>query len=500
MRRIRGVLLGAVGGVGLALVASPSAPAAPDAAPAPTIESLIDKLGADGYTDREAAARELATRGTAALAALQRAATHPDPETRARAAAIAERLRRAADAEKLIDPKLVHLDHTNVPLATVVADLRAKTGIPLVLDAKIANPLRPITVHTGDVSAWEAVEAVRAAGGLHEVFHEDLAAMTPASAEETRRKRVSYAGPIQSVAAGVVPIILAEGAGPPLPGARTAGVRVLALPAAFPGNRVVRGAGQVVMNLDVTPLPGIRWDEVLAVRVTRAEDETGRPVVTSHRGSHAAENEFEGNVWFGGGRVVFGGNVYYGDPQPANRPNPRVVPVSLKTDDRAIRFLRVFEGAVVGEITLPNQPLATIENLAKTSGVVANLPYDTRVSLVDYKALPDGRVTIKVRTDTPNPWLMQRAGMRRAVIFGGDEIQAPGTVHTFKFLDAAGRPIPQPLIQTSSMNNDGLRQTADQEYVFPKRPDTGAPTTLVALGSKPVTVEIPFRLRDVPLP
>jgi hypothetical protein len=502
MRRPLGALLA----VGLAAHLAPAADPF-----APSVEALIARLGADSFAEREAASRELLRRGPAALDALTAASAHPDPEIRQRAAALAERLRRAGDTVRLLAPKTVQLDYRNLPLGAAVADLRTKTGVPLTLDQHgVADSLRPVTVQTGELPAWEAIDAFCRAAGLREVFQETLGPGLEEQADlRSGRRRVAYAiaGPVPTETAAQVPVVLADGKAPPLAGDRSAAVRVLALPAGFSGNRVVRGTGQVVINLDVTPLPGVKWDDVVGVRVLRAEDETGRPLTASHRAEQpSSPYGAYGDVVFLGGMqqaIFINGDIVYTGAASQARPNPRVVPVTLRTDDRAVRSLRVFEGVVVGEVTLTNQTLAVIPHLPKASGAAAAGPNDARFTVLDYKELSDGRVSVKLRSEGPNPWTLQRLG-RRGV--RPNELafdvpgRSPGAGTQFKFTDAAGRPIPQPMTQSSSMSDDGVRQTAEVELVFPKRPDVGPPATLTVVGNKPATVEVPFRMTNVVLP
>jgi hypothetical protein len=507
MRRPLGALLA----VGLVAHFTPAADP-----PAPTVEALVAKLGSDSFAEREEASRALSRRGPEALDALTAvAAGHPDPETRQRAAALVEQLKRASETVKLLAPKTVQLDYRAIPLGAAVADLRTKTGVPLTLDQqKVADPLRPVTVRTGELPAWEAIEAFCQAAGLREVFQETLG---PTRAEEQMirggRHRPGYVFPGQPGAAetaGQVPVVLADGKAAPLPGDRSTAVRVLALPPGFSANRVVRGSGQVILNLDVTPLPGVKWDDVAGVRVLRAEDETGRPLTASHRPEQraAAYNPYEDVVILGGLQaqaVFFNGDFAYTSPTGLTRPNPRVVPVVLRTDDRAVKALRVFEGVVVGEVTLTNQVLAVVPNLPRATGAAAVGPNDTRYTVLDYKELPDGRVSLKVRSEGPNPWTQQRLGRRGGMLAGGlvvawDAGGLPGGGMDFKFADTAGKPIPQPIRQNISMNDDGVRQTTEAEFVFPKRAEFGPPATMTVVGNKSAAVEVPFKMRNVVLP
>jgi hypothetical protein len=398
-----------------------------------------------------------------------------------------------------------------VPLKAALADLKAKTGVPLKLDArKVADPMRPVTVRTGELPAWEAVAAFCRAAGLTEVFHEELSdPVEVAAADRFRGQRIAYSvpGPGPAPSPGGVPVTLADGKETPLPGDRSTAVRVLALPAHFGGNRVIRGSGRVVFNLDVTPLPGVKWDEVTGVRVKRAEDETGRPIAVAHRPEAPPAYSPYGDVFMGGlqGQIIWG-NIDYASPLTLSHPNPRVVPISLKTDDRAIKSLRLLEGVVVGEVTLPNQTLATIDNLAKAVGASAFGPSESRYSVIDYKTHPDGRVTLKVRTEGLNPWNVAQFGAARRVrmmamapvVWDGPAGSNGGV--RLRYTDAAGKRLPAPMTRRSSATNDGFRQSWELELEFPKRTGYGPPAKMTVTGDRPTTVEVPFRLRNVPLP
>jgi hypothetical protein len=263
----------------------------------------------------------------------------------------------------------------------------------------------------------------------------------------------------------------------------------------------------VVFNLDVTPLPGVKWDEVTAVRVKRAEDETGRPIAVAQCPEPRSAFSPYGEVFLGGlqGQIVWG-NIDYASPLSLSHPNPRIVPVSLKTDDRAIKSLRLFEGTVIGEVTLQNQTLATIDNLAKSVGVSAFGPSESRYSVIDYKTHQDGRVTLKVRTEGPNPWNAAQFGAARRVrmmamapvVWDGPTGSNGGV--RLRYTDAAGKKLPTPLMRRSSATNDGFRQSWELELEFPRRDGYGPPAKMTVTGDRPATVEVPFRMRNVPLP
>ena len=496
-------LLAAIGALGLSTLPSMAASPLPTS---PSVDSLIEKLAADSYSDRETASRALVRVGISALPALDRVvASSFDAEARDRATLIAEQIRRANEGAKMLIVAPVRLDYVGVPLATALADLKAKTGVLLTLDIPtVKDPLRTITLKTELLPPWQAVEEFCRAAGLRELFRQDAGPADNTNTDRFQRRRISYSmAEIPQAFAGNMPIVLTDGTPDQLPGDRTSAVRVVAMPPGFIGNRVIRGAGEVVMNLDVTPLPGLRWQEVSMVRVTRAEDETGRPIGVSFRPDDAGAqpgmyNEFQqfgGQVWIEDG---------YGGMRQNMRPNPRVVPVKLRTDDRAITRLKYFEGSVVGEVSLPNQTLMSVENLAKSGGISMEGANDTKLTIVAVDVKADGRTTLRVRTECPNPWTMQRLGMGNRMWKNQIDVPSDGGIGLsgglgqMKFFDAAGKAIRQPVMQSSTGTDDGFRQSQEMELVFSK--EGGTPVKMLVVGSKILNVEVPFRMVNVQLP
>lgn len=496
-------LFGALFAVGCVLGFAPAADS-----PAPSVESLIGQLGDTSFVRREAASRELAHLGHAALPALEKAiATSTDPEVRHRANVLAAGLRRTVDASKHLVAKTVKLDYYRVPLGTAVSDLKAKTGVPLTLDqTRVADPLRIITAKSGDLPAWEAIEAFLVAAELKEVFRHDLSPPGSAANSRFRNQRNVYyeGGPPTTESASQVPVLLADGKAT-IPGDRSTSVRVLALPPNFPGNKVIRGAGTVVINLDVTPLGGLKWDDTNTVRIHKAEDETGRPITVSHRIETRPFTGYYGEEMFLGGQMAWVGG-WDGEMYPVNpnaRPNPRVIPITLKTDDRSITTLKVLEGAVVGEITLTNQTLGTFANLPKASGRTIQTG-DMSITVSEHKVQPNGRVLMKVRVESPNQWAMQRLGGRRLggrsgpTDGGGVAVANGGTI--LRFADGDGKALGSPVLRITNNFDDGITQTWDYDLDFAKNPNYGVPVTMTVIGSKTMTVDVPFRIKNVVLP
>ncbi len=488
------------------LLALTPAAAAEPGAPAP-IEAVVARLGSADFAERESAQAELLGRGAEpdALPALGRAAaTSDDAEVRQRAAALLDALTRHAEGTRLLKPRAVSLDFRKMPLDKAVAELRRLTGANLQLDAaRVADPARLVSVTTGGVPAWEAVEQFRRAAGLVELFRED-APPAPGAAESATPsvRRSYYSGPAGPAAtANLVPVLWADAGAAdaaPLSADRGGPVRVTALPGRFAANRVVRGSGHVVIHLDVAVPADLHWEQTHEVRLSRAEDDTARPLTVAHALPAPAVADSNEMVFLGG-RGFLNGN-FSGGNVAADRGNPRLVPVTLKTDDRLARRLRVLEGVVVGTVSLPNQTVIAVDDLAKSVGVGFDGPGETKLTVQSYDALVLDKVALKVVVEGPNPYSQMRFGRRRAAVTLWEEGGLGNSgLKGFRFTDADGKPL-TPQVQGTSAADDGSRQTVTLDIHFPPRADAKAPTRLVVLGSRPVTLAVPFKLRDVPLP
>ena len=479
---------------------------------APPPQALLDRLGAGAFADREQAGRELTGYGPDALPALHHAArSHPDPEVRRRAADIAERVVRLAETAARLAVAPVKLEYAGVPLTAAVNDLRSRTGIPLVLDPSVADPARTVTVRAGELPPWEAVEHFCRVAGLHEVVRAEVpVGPVPGEAVVSIRRRTPTVGPFHPDAPAAVPLVLADGADP-RPGDRSGGVRVQAVPADFAGHRVIRGVGVTQLVLDVSPLPmlagGGRWEEVTEVKVRRAEDDRGRPVPAAYRETAPEQVDAPANwVAFGGGFGAPGLLSMMPDAaKPTTRPNPRLASVSLRTGDRPIRSLSVLEGVVLGEVTLPNQPLISVDDLSRATGAGTSGSGEVRLAVLGFVTDPVGRTTIRLRVDTPNPWTFPRAN-RQFNLLNAPGFQPlllgplGGPAAAYRFTDAVGRPCSPSGALPGQIGDDGFRQSTELEFRFDRRDGAGPPTRLTLVGEKTVPVEVPFRLRDVPLP
>lgn len=497
-------LFAALGTCGLAIGVAVGNPPAPAPTAVPTVSELVTRLGAHDFRDREAAVAHLEKSGASAIPALREAANSPDPEVRQRASAILFKLQRTADSTGLIAPKKVTLTYRDMPLGTALTDLKTRTGLNIVLDTtRVADPLRKVTCVTGEVPLWDALEQFCAAAGLQEAHRLELD--VPKQPPTGRR---GYVASPAIPNADAVPVVLIDGKDG-LPGARATAVRIVALPKSFPGHRVTLGTGETTMCFDVLPTPGLNWQDVVAVKITKLTDDAGRAGGAGSIKSAPANNfEFDGVVAWGGGG--FGGPGGFGgrfDPRtgmpipPDSLPNPRIVAVPLKLATPNARSIKRLEGHVLGEVMVANQTLITVPDPAKNTHTAFDGPGQMRLTVTAVsEAKGNAGVTVQVTLQYPSPWAVSA---RRGLNPGGIWPEAPrgaGQTPTVKAFDAKGKEM---LARTSNgaysdSSDDGLTMFQNYNLTFAK--DAGVPAKLTLVGPRAVVVEVPFVLENVPLP
>jgi hypothetical protein len=155
--------------LGVALVTSQGAGAA-DALDKAAIDKLVEQLGSDTFADRETAAKALDAIGEPALEALRAAAKSSEPEVRKRAAHLAASIETRTENTNHLKPKMVHIVCKDAPVSEAIAQLNKQTGYNVIVNDP-ANKLKDtkITLDTGKVTFWKAVELVCEKAGLDEV-------------------------------------------------------------------------------------------------------------------------------------------------------------------------------------------------------------------------------------------------------------------------------------------------------------------------------------------
>ena len=238
------------------------------------------------------------------------------------------------------------------------------------------------------------------------------------------------------------------------------------------------------------------------MRITKVVDDAGRlgSGSTSKDPGPAQNDYMEGAVFIGGmgmGGMAF--RAWDGDAPNnlSSYPNPRIVPVPIKIATPSARSLKLLEGTVVCEISVPNQPLATIDNIAESKGKSVEGIGGVKLVVVEVKAgEKGGKSILKIQTESPAPWLLnQRMNPWGALAEMTGEV-ATTAASSIKGFDAAGKPVRLMTLTSSQTMSEEMTMTTSMQFTCPD----GLPTKLVLMGSKPVMVEVPFKMENVTLP
>jgi hypothetical protein len=494
MRRLSSIIASALL-VGLAPTTHANDPVAPPSSA--IVPALIEQLGAEGFADREAAAAKLEVIGLPAVDALRVATRNENPEIRDRAIVVLEKIQRVSDSSKRLTAKTVALSYKDVSLGSAFNDLKTRTGLNIVLDPnRVANPLRKITIETKELPVWEALEAFCQGAELQEVFASELETKKP----QTLRR--GYVPPPPTPNADTVPVLLIDGKAVRISGDRSSAVRILALPPSFTGHKVILGTGETNLCLDVTPAPGLGWQEVTAVKVSRVIDSAGRFGGAGTEKS-PVNNFFDptGVVMFARPGVVFRFDSSGNTILPESLQNPRVVPVPIRISTPSAKSLKRLEGLVFGEIQVQNQQLISVTDPKSKTNTAINGPGELRLTILEMKEAPgQGKMgTMKVQLEYPSPWLTN--SRRRGGFNPGwpEAPQNPRQGYHVQAFDAEGKAFPN---TTSSFfadtSDDGMVMIQTMQYQI--RPETGLPAKLVVVGPRVISVQVPFALENVPLP
>ncbi len=487
-----------------------------------TITRWIKQLGSNNFGDREEATRALIRIGPAARVQLEIAAAGKDAEVRRRAEVVLERIEKDADTAALLLPKRVRLIYQDTAVTDAVADLAKKTGFAIQFEGDrtlLAN--RKITLDTGEVSFWEALDKFCRKAGLIERGplppKADQASgngpeqMEKLLLERQMRVRMLRRGMYSPVPNNPVagPIVLVEGKPDGLPRWHAGAVRIRALSAKTPAIGQVKTQEETFITLEVSPEPKLAWQGILDVRIDKAVDQAGQTLPQVLTGKLAG-NEFypdlNGMMW--NGNAIFL-DMDSGEPVDWLR-HQRHFPVRFKIAGRPSQFLKEVQGTVAAQVQTPHQPLITVEDVLKSQGRTFKGPDGSYLKVVEVSRMDHGQVKLRVQVRPPpmgmNGMQMLGGGGRvfiqrfngRMAVMAMQEVDNGG-LQNLTLQDAKGQNFQLAIIdETLAPNGNG----ANLEYhlVFQPRPAMGDASKFVYSGRRLVTIEIPFTLKDVPLP
>jgi hypothetical protein len=462
--------------------------------------ALIAQLGSPRFEEREAATRALEGLGGAALEPLRQALASRDAEVRRRARLLVQAIERRLESDRLLTPTRIRLVFRDAPLGEAVADAARKTRLPVRFEGNRFGPGgRRITLDTGEADLWEALDRFCRAAGLVERAA-DFSAMSDGWYRDDPWNRQTLGLRETLGEAPESPLLLREGKPWALPTCQAGAVRVRVLPANVrpAGQQVIEGETQ--FSLEVRVEPHLQLQGVLALRVDRAADDEGQ-ALTQPAAAIAGAGPLANGV---GAEVAV---MWDGlTPLPAEFPvGAGLAVVRLRLGERPARRLREVRGTLALRVQPAPEQLVTVDGILQAAGRTVRGGDGSALKVTDVRREEDGRVKLAVEVapaprdvilgGVPARILLTTRGARGAQ---GLAVPPPVAVEQLALLDEQGRGATLEGSTGPTVNGSG--KAWEFSLVYRTVPGAGEPSRLVYTGRRSVTLDVPFTLKDVPLP
>ncbi len=480
-------------GLGLFLAASGSG--ADQSSPSPPLPQLIKQLGSARFKEREEATRLLRASGPEALPLLRQAARGGDLEVRRRAQALLEELERLENTRRLLTPQKIRLSFRDTPLGEAVAELARKTGWSITLEEKQQAELakRKITLETGEISHWEALERFCAVARLREEPPpaprvEDVAELLG------ERRRVIWVDQNHTREETTEPRFVLRAGQSSSPTYRAGALRIQTV-----GIPVLHlGTGKLDLTLAVATEARLRWHRLLYLRVDSALTGEG------HRCK--VGTPFIGNApaVVGTGQEVI--ILWDGFTEWPYQNRVQQGTVSLTVPPRHTTRLKQVTGVVGAQIETAPEPLVRVDRVMKSAERTVKGEDGTEITITSAQAESDGQYVLQVAvrrppraTDPPTgPGVrLMRVNRRRArqaepILLSREDAEK----HGLALLDSKDKPLK---FVTGELARPTLNGFLEYTLYFQAEKDQGDPATLVYSGRRLVSVEVPFTLTNIPV-
>lgn len=475
-----------------------SMPAA--AADAPSVDQLIQQLGSGKFEERDEAARRLDALGAPALDALTRAANSPDMEVRRRAATLLKSIERRVEAEQILQPTRIQLSYRDRPLLEVIADLKKRTEYEIVLKPDPTQfEGRRVTIETPELSFWEALDQLCEKAGLVHQPQSKASSQRP-QGSAVRMDNFGRPQPIAPVASvNENQIVLTEGKPSALATFYAGALRIRVNAINAPKN-----GGEATVTLEVAREPKIKWSGLANVLIQQALDERNQVLAQlaedppAINPGNADMMMMQGQVMIiqrGGGQfIVRGGQIWdsSGGTGWIGEDAGPVRQVRLKLPAGAGRSIKLFKGSVLARVMTPTQPLITVDEIDKAGSKTFKGKEGSELTVSKVTKRENGTVEVFVHLLAPANAI---GGGVNAVIVHGQPIASES--REFTLFDGQGKPYRQ-IIQnyTGAVNDRGAQEL---RLMFAPSQET-TPKKLVYATARLTTIEVPFEVKDMPMP
>jgi hypothetical protein len=440
------------------------------------VPRLIARLGSGDYHQREQARRSLEQMGEKALGPLRATLHHPDAEVRRHARELVAGIEQRLETARILKPTRVRLVYKDTPVAEAVEDF-ARRGYPIEFigdPGKVAD--HRVTLDTGEVPFWEALQLFKEAAGLREYVIPEV--------PDSQRKPLVCSEFVLRVEEGkgkplrVAPVLLEDSPSRRWPTFRAGPLRLRALPP-----RSGKARGEVSLTLQVSTEPAIGWEEVAGLHVYQAVDDQGRRLDVIPTPLPVPD--------FSRGFIRFSSDV----ESPTNRGIDRL-PVTLGgVAEDAVR-LRELRGILAAWICSAVEPVIEVTDPLESAGKTWTGPGGTALRITKVRA-EDGeyQFQLELQPSRTPPRRLEAKAIAGGIPGGRTYYSGRAKNSPFTALDAEGKPLV--LATGHSESGGGTKRLVSLHFLA--RKGQGPPARLVFTGRWAACINLPFVLRDVPL-
>jgi hypothetical protein len=445
--------------------------------PSSKADDSIRRLGSGRYQDRERAYRELEASGDDAHEALKKAAQSSDPEVRKRAEDLLNKIEERQAQAKLLAPKMLRLNVSDMPILDAVAELTKISSYPIQFQGdRTVVADRKVTIDTGETTFWKAFDALCAKGNLIE------AAIASPTRNATGR---AYIGGIRNMQQQG-PILVTNGDPSANRHIYLGAIRIRLTPSpAGKGDQAPRA-----YVLEAAAEPRLQSFQIMHEPVIdRAIDDLGQALIPA--AAPADRNIVADDV-----NAIFLPN---GMMQTVSRQNTLRFEPTKKPGTK----VALLKGSINASMQVADKELVVVKDVMKNVGTQVKGKDGAGMTIVSFD---------KVGSDYRARLRMDGAQGANGVVFGGGGqviIQGNVVINGGGFGGAQRSNLPTltdekgqafitgPVTQNGMTINNGNVST-EMTVTF-RGANLGTPTTMTLSGSRQVAIPLAFEFRDLPL-
>ncbi|MFO0864563.1 MAG: hypothetical protein U0744_07925 [Gemmataceae bacterium] len=444
--------------------------------PASKADDSVRRLSSGRYQDRERAYRELEAIGDDAIESLKKAVQSNEPEVRKRAEDLLLKIEERQTQAKLLAPKRVRLNVTDMPVLDAVAELTKISTYPIQFQGdRTAVAHRKVTLDTGETTFWKAFDALCLKGNLVE---------TTTATPQARTGRVYIGGLRQPVQQG--PILVASGTPSASRHIYLGAVRIRLT------NATPAKSERPVFSIEATAEPRLQSFQIMHDPVIdRAIDDLGQALIPANAPADRNVQTDDVNI------VMMPNGIVQGQSRQSQ--------IRFEPTKKAGSKVALLKGTMSASMQVPDKELVVVKDVMKNVGTQVKGKDGAGMTIVAFdKVGSDYRARIRMDGN-------QNMG-NNGIVFGGAGqviIQGNVVINNGGFggqqrsslptlTDEKGQAFITGAVAQNGVTINNGNISTEMTVTF-RGANLGTPTTLTLAGTRQVALPLPFEYRDLPM-